>query len=69
MSKQENPWANAKDYQCGKSTMWVLKAKPSDPVRFYGELHVNDSYYASFGSKLPFGWMVAISGFIKKRWL
>lgn len=70
MSKHENPWKDAKDYYWGREmTMWVLKAKPSDPVRYYGELHVGDSYYASFGSNLPFSWLVAVSGFIRKRWL
>lgn len=68
MSKLD--WKDAKDYYWGKNLeVWVLKARPSDPVKFYGEIKENNSYYASYGSNLPFSWMVALSGLIKKRWL
>lgn len=63
-------WKNAKNYYWGRNVeIWVLKARPTDPVRFYGEIRENDSYYASFGSKLPFSWMAMLSGLVRKRWL
>lgn len=62
-------WKDAKLYYLGNTQVAVLKARKTDPVRYYGEIHIDDSYHASFGSKLPTSWLVAASVFVRRFWL
>lgn len=60
-------WKDAIRYNIGRVEIIVVKAYTDEPVRFYAEVYVDNGYRLSFGSKLPFGWLVALSGFWKVR--
>jgi len=64
---KDNPWADANDYNFGKFTVWVLKADSDAPVRFYTELHHDNSYWGSMGSQMPTALLAAVQTLLKRN--
>jgi hypothetical protein len=46
-------WKDDKRFKFGKITIHSTKAKPTDPVKWYTEVHKNGVYWSSHGSHMP----------------
>lgn len=66
-NQSDNPWKDAKDYNFGKYSVGVLEAKPNDPVKFYTELHHDDSYWGSMGTRAPFKWLAVVLTYLRRH--
>lgn len=53
MGKENSPWRNAEVYKFFEIEIAIIKGKPTDPVRYYTELHKFGRYFSSRGSNAP----------------
>ncbi len=67
MSKEVNPWDNAKVFHIFGYRIPVLKGTQEGDRKYYTELQKDDAYLASMGSSMPTYWLAALETYTKRR--